>query len=271
VAKVTEVAKVAQAIFLKLKTHHSKLIIAKSQNVKCTIGNLPPSLLRTLFVVHTMRHFTSTFLPTFRMCSPMSCGPKGTAHKLTRISFGLTLLLVGIAYFVKNPTFAALMAEGISGTAIAPLGQIMAYVLPGLMVVGGLIYVIGAFMEIGAWVTGIALGLFPVLMILKSIVSVEIEPVSVMPFVVYGLAWLILYVLVTKNTGCGSKAACCGTGAGCGCGMAGCHCPSDASCNCGKKTAVVAPASSNSSAPVKAWTPAKTATKTVVPPAKKKA
>ena len=155
-------------------------------------------------------------------CSPLS-GPKGVSRTLARASFGLTLLFMGIAYYLKMESFASLMSEGLANTQVAFLGPVMTYVLPALMIIGGFTYTIGFLMTIGAWATGIALGLFPVLMMLKAIVSPDIEPTSVMPFVIYGMAWLIAFMLVSKG-GCGSM---CGHGSamGCACGKDNCDCP----------------------------------------------
>lgn len=186
------------------------------------------------------------------MCSSSCHGPKGAASTLARIGFGVTLLLMGVAHYLKLDSFTSLMSEGLATTPLAFLAPVMAYVLPALMIIGGFLYTIGFFMTVGAWVTGIALAAFPILMILKAVVAPDIEPTSVMPFVVYGIAWLVLFKMVTKS-GCGHK----GCATGCACGMPGCNC-APGHCHCGDKK-VVAPMAS--SAPAKAFSPAKTVTK----------
>lgn len=148
---------------------------------------------------------------------------KGVAKSLARVSFGFTLLLTGVAYYMKMESFASLMNEGFAGTQVAFLGPVMSYALPALMIIGGFLYTVGFLMTIGAWVTGIALGLFPVLMMLKAVVSPQIDPTSVMPFVIYGMAWLIIFQLVSK------KGCCCGPMGMCPCGKDNCDCSLPAS------------------------------------------
>jgi hypothetical protein len=171
---------------------------------------------------------------------------------------------MGVAYYLKHDSFLSLMSEGYLGTPLAFLGPVLAYVLPALMIVGGFFYTIGYLMMIGSWAAGLALVLFPVSMMLKAVVSPDIEPTSVMPFVVYGIAWLILYKMVTRGCGCGPK-SCAGACAGGTCPGCG-HMP----CDCGTKK--VAPVMGSepkvaAPAPAKAWSPAKTAVKSA--PAKK--
>jgi hypothetical protein len=187
----------------------------------------------------------------------MFCGPKGAAKSLTRIGFGLTLLFMGIANYLKMDSFMSLMSEGFTGTPLEFLGPVMTYILPALMILGGFLFTIGVFMTIGTWAAGLSVILFPVLMMLKAVVSPDIEPTSVMPFVVYGIAWIVLFKMVAKgHCGCGPKAcggACggaCATGTCPGCG----HMP----CDCGKKD-MDAPVKAAAAAPTKVWSPAKAA------------
>lgn len=148
-------------------------------------------------------------------------GPKGAAKSLARLSFGLTLLLAGVAYLMKLASFTELMGEGLTNTQFAFVAPVAAYALPVLMIVGGFLYVVGFLKTIAAWCAGLALGLFPVLMMLKAVVSPAIEPTSVMPFVIYGLAWLVIFQMVTPK---GCHGGCCGSMAGCACGKDGCDC-----------------------------------------------
>jgi uncharacterized membrane protein YphA (DoxX/SURF4 family) len=207
--------------------------------------------------------------------------PKSAAKVLTRIGFGLTLLLMGIAHYLKMDSFLSLMSEGYLGTPLEFLGPVLAYVIPALMIVGGFLYTIGCFRTVAAWAAGLALVIFPASMMLKAVVSPDIEPTSVMPFVVYGIAWLILYKMVSRGC-CGSK---CATSCGvCPCGTANCACPAPGAgcpacnhspCDCKKPDVIVGEpkpmgsVAAKSSAPAKAWSPTKTAVKPV--PAKKPA
>lgn len=145
------------------------------------------------------------------MCKSSCSSP---AKALARISFGLSLLFVGIVHYMSFSDFQAMVVAGTE--PIAGLAMIWAYVLPGLMILGGLLYTFGMFMCAGSWAAGLALGSIPAGMLLKSVLNPEIAPLGdTMPMAINTFVWIIVMVLVTKkctSVCCRDKnAACCGT------------------------------------------------------------
>lgn len=115
------------------------------------------------------------------------------------VSFGLSLLLVGVAHYMTIADFAVMVSGGLG--ALTMLGTLWAYILPALMIVGGALYVVGMYKHIAAWASGIALGSIPVGMLLKSVLG-GVALGEVMPFAINAFVWLIVYVFVVKMTSC---------------------------------------------------------------------
>ena len=132
----------------------------------------------------------------------MSCcssDPKCAAKLVLRLSFGLSLLLVGIAHYMTMEMFMGMTADGLGPLAF--LGTIWAYVLPALMIVGGALTAVGMYSGIASWCAGVALGSIPVGMLLKPVLSGVALP-DVMPAAINAFIWIIMYVLVVKMTSC---------------------------------------------------------------------
>lgn len=135
--------------------------------------------------------------------------PKTAAKLSLRVSFGLSLLLVGVAHYMTLDMFGGMVAEGLGPLSF--LGNIWAYVLPALQIVGGALFAVGMYYEIAAWTSGIALGSIPVGMLLKPVLTGVALP-DMMPAAINAFIWLLVYVMVVKCcTCCGSS---CGTGGG---------------------------------------------------------
>lgn len=133
---------------------------------------------------------------------PMSCCPKtakGAAALCVRVSFGLSLLLVGLAHYMTMTAFKGMVMEGLG--PLEPLGALWALVLPALMIVGGALLVVGMYTEVGAWAAGVALASIPVGMLLKPILGGVPLP-NVMPAAINAFVWIIVYVLVIKMSCC---------------------------------------------------------------------
>ncbi|MBU0458824.1 hypothetical protein KJ652_00705 [Patescibacteria group bacterium] len=125
--------------------------------------------------------------------------PKQIATTLIRISFGLSLLFVGLAHYMTFEAFKMVAAGGLGGLEF--LGIFWAYIMPALMILGGALYVIGKYDAIAAWTTGLALGSIPVGMLLKSVVSLE-SLVDMMPMAINAFVWMIIYYIVVKSSSC---------------------------------------------------------------------
>ncbi len=145
----------------------------------------------------------------------MSCdykNPKAAMKLIVRVSFGLSLLLVGISHYMTFDMFMGMTTDGLG--ALTVLGTLWSYVLPALMIVGGALFTIGMFTEVAAWTAGIALGSIPVGMLLKPVLGAVPLP-DMMPAAINAFIWLLVYVFVVKFSCC-----CCGCGSAqgtCGC------------------------------------------------------
>lgn len=119
-----------------------------------------------------------------------------------RISFGVSLLLVGLTHYMTMTPFKAMVMEGLG--PLEPLGALWALLLPGLMIIGGALMAVGMYMEVAAWASGLALGSIPVGMLLKPVVGGVALP-DVMPAAINAFLWLIVFVLVVKCSSCCSE------------------------------------------------------------------
>lgn len=117
-----------------------------------------------------------------------------------RLSFGLSLLLVGVSHYMTLDMFVSMTADGLGPLAF--LGQIWAYVLPALMIVGGALLAIGMFEGLGAWAAGIALGSIPVGVLLKPVLG-GVSLGDVMPLAVNAFLWLLVYAIVVGSCNVG--------------------------------------------------------------------
>ncbi|MBI5155770.1 hypothetical protein HZA45_00695 [Candidatus Peregrinibacteria bacterium] len=141
--------------------------------------------------------------------------PKCIAGMLVRISFGLSLVFVGVVHYMDVASFRVIASDGLG--QLAPLGMLWAYIMPGLMIIGGVLLVIGMYMDIAAWAAGLALGSIPAGMLLKSITG-GVSLSDTMPAAINGFIWLLVFLWVIKCASCCSKGmSMCGTGE-CGCG-----------------------------------------------------
>jgi hypothetical protein len=125
--------------------------------------------------------------------------PKGVASLALRLSFGISLLLVGLTHYMNFEPFQGMVVEGLG--ALEFLGMLWAYLLPALMIVGGALYTIGMYHEVAAWCAGLALGSIPVGMLLKPVLSGAPLP-DVMAVAVNTFIWILVYYFVVKSCSC---------------------------------------------------------------------
>ena len=150
------------------------------------------------------------------MCGTFCHSPKGIIGMLLRISFCLSLIFVGLAHYMQIDAFKGMVATGLG--PVAPLGMLWAYVMPGLLIVGGFLMLIGQYVDIGVWAAGIGVASIPAGMLLKSVVG-GVSLAETMPAAINAFIWLLVFVWVVKcGLCCGSS---CSTGS-CAGGMCGC-------------------------------------------------
>ncbi len=141
------------------------------------------------------------------MCGDLK-NPKTAMKIVLRVSFGLSLLLVGVAHYMSLSDFMGMVAGGLG--PISMVGTLWAYVLPALMIVGGALFVVGMYCDIAAWAAGVALGSIPVGMLLKPVLG-GVALGEMMPHAINAFVWLLVYVLVVKMCCCCCKGGSCGT------------------------------------------------------------
>jgi hypothetical protein len=161
-------------------------------------------------LLHTVFHIHSYLL--FVMHSMNS--PKRIARLFVRIGFGLALAFTGFAHY-KNPDYPESVSRGLG--FLEPLGEVWGYILPGLMIVGGLLLAFGIYMNVAAYLTSIALASIPAGLMLKSAIS-EISMDDTMPPAMNALVWILVLMVALKgaNQGC-----CCCCGPNCTCDVPG--------------------------------------------------
>ncbi|MFH0770505.1 MAG: hypothetical protein V1926_03960 [Candidatus Peregrinibacteria bacterium] len=137
------------------------------------------------------------------MCG-LSClkNPKCSFGLLLRISFGVSLLFMGLTHYMNLAGFVAMARDGMG--ALEFVGVIWAYILPALMILGGALVAVGLFPEIGVAASAVALGSIPVGMLARPVLT-GVSVTDVMPAAINAFIWLIVLFLVVKTMGC-----CCG-------------------------------------------------------------
>lgn len=151
-------------------------------------------------------------------CSASVYHPKGISRLFVRVGFGLALAFVGFAHY-QNPFYAESVARGLG--VLEPVGMAWGYVLPALMILGGLLLAFGIYMNVAAYASALALASIPAGLLLKSVISgIPLE--STMPPAMNALVWIIVLLMVTKGSSCGKASSCVADGCGCGqaCGAA---------------------------------------------------
>ncbi|MBM3230732.1 hypothetical protein FJZ28_00210 [Candidatus Peregrinibacteria bacterium] len=140
-------------------------------------------------------------------CDPKN--PKSVAALLLRVTFGLSLLFVGISHYMRLQGLVSMM-DGLGPLTV--VGQIWAYILPALMIVGGALFAIGMYLQIGTWAAGVALASIPAGMMLQPVLS-PVGIADMMGATINAFIWLIVFALVVR-TSCCSCGDCSGK---CGC------------------------------------------------------
>ena len=151
------------------------------------------------------------------ICCPTS--GKCVAKSLLRIGFGATLALYGVEHYMHFSAFAGMTTMGFSGILMS-LAQLWAYVLPLLMIVGGVLLVIPYRIDIAAWCGGVALASIAIGMMLKTVLGTAALG-DVGMGVNNALIWLLIYLFAVKGASCccggakGAPAGVCTPGKGC--------------------------------------------------------
>lgn len=127
-----------------------------------------------------------------------SSHPTSVAKLVVRIGFGIALALVGVAHYLDAATFAEAVGRGL-GT-LEPVGMAWGYLLPGLMIVGGVLIALGFLPAVGAFVAGVALVSIPAGLMLKSVLS-GLSLNDTMPPAMNAIVWILFYVAALRGFG----------------------------------------------------------------------
>lgn len=127
-----------------------------------------------------------------------SSHPASVATLVVRIGFGVSLALVGIAHYLDAATFAEAVGRGLG--SIEPIGMAWGYLLPGLMIVGGVLIALGFFPAVGALIAGVALVSIPAGLMLKSVLS-GLSLNDTMPPAMNAIVWILFYVAAIRGFG----------------------------------------------------------------------
>jgi len=138
------------------------------------------------------------------ICCPTSskCVSKG----LLRIGFGATLALYGLEHYMHFQAFSGMTTAGFSGVLMS-LAGLWAYVLPALMIVGGVLLVVPYRKDIAAWCAGVALASIAIGLSLKLVIG-ALAPELAMQVgmgVNFALLWLLIFSFAVKGGCCGSS------------------------------------------------------------------
>ncbi len=129
------------------------------------------------------------------------------AAVVVRVGFGVALALVGIAHYIDAATFAEAVGRGLG--SLETIGMMWGYLLPGLMIVGGVLIALGFLPPVGALIAGCALVSIPVGLMLKSVLS-GMSLNDTMPPTMNAIVWILFYIAAVR----GLPSACCGSSCG---------------------------------------------------------
>lgn len=139
--------------------------------------------------------------------SLMSHHPMTIARTAVRIAFGLALALVGVAHYLDAANFAEAVGRGLEFTVggvevhiLEQLGFIWGYLLPGLMIVGGVFMAFGFLPPVGTLIAGVALLSIPVGLMLKSVLS-GLSLNDTMPPAMNAIVWVLFYLAAARGFG----------------------------------------------------------------------
>ncbi|MBM3227712.1 hypothetical protein FJZ27_02500 [Candidatus Peribacteria bacterium] len=130
--------------------------------------------------------------------------PKLIRATVFRVSFGLSLLFVGVAHYMSFGAFKAMVSDGLG--PITLLGALWAIILPALMIVGGGLLVADKRRDIESWATSLALGSIPAGMLLKSLIG-GLSLADSMPAAINAFVWILVYGLVLRLS-CSANQTC---------------------------------------------------------------
>ena len=105
------------------------------------------------------------------------------------------MLFIGLTHYMTIIDFVPMVSSGLG--PLEQVGVAWAYVLPGLLVAGGLLYALGMYLLAGTWMLGIGLASIPAGLLLKPVMT-GMTLTEAMPPAVNSLVWIAVFLLVTR-------------------------------------------------------------------------
>ncbi len=137
------------------------------------------------------------------------------SRQIVRVGFGFALLFTGVAHYRTAADFAVSVGNGLGYDWLIGIGTVWGYILPLLMIVGGLSLILNLFTKIGIFSAGLALASIPAGLMLKSAVS-GISLGDTMPPAMNAYVWIIVFLFAAKATGSHADSCFCDVGCCCG-------------------------------------------------------
>ena len=138
-----------------------------------------------------------------------------------RVSFGLSLLFVGLTHYMDMGSFTIMVSDGLGPLGL--LGTIWSYIYPALLIVGGVLTAFGKYPFVAIPVVGLALASIPAGMLLKPVLSgVGLD--ETMPPAINAFIWILVFIHVLRAWKGGADCGC-GTAANCACPAPGAVAP----------------------------------------------
>lgn len=117
------------------------------------------------------------------------------SNLILRVSVGISMILIGIAEYRDFAPFVANVTDGLG--FLSAFGTVWAYIMPALLVFGGGMLAIGRYSLITAWAGGVAIGLIPIGLLLKTIMTGSPLP-DILTAVYPMLIWFIAFYLAVN-------------------------------------------------------------------------
>lgn len=113
-----------------------------------------------------------------------------------RLALGVTMVCIGISAYRDFTPFVAIVTDGLGPVAF--LGYVWAFLLPALLIFGGVFLVIGRYLQLAAWTGGIALASVPVGMVLKTVMT-DLPLPDMLTASYPAFVWLLAFVLALQT------------------------------------------------------------------------
>jgi hypothetical protein len=119
-----------------------------------------------------------------------------TSSLILRVSVGITMVLIGISAYRDFAPFVANVTDGLG--FVAAFGTVWAYLLPALLIFGGIFLAIGRYGYISVLTAGVALASVPIGLMLKNTITGLPLP-DMMAAAYPSMVWIIAFYLAVNR------------------------------------------------------------------------